>query len=108
VVATTLLTLPLEPVLLLLEIVQAEPVPGMALPVTANGTAGLPLMEAIAELTGRMGEPLAHLGEQPGQPGRVRRQFGAIEAWGIGHQGPRCQGKQLHMAGGVAPPLQTT
>ena len=102
------MTLALDAFLLLAEVLQAEAVPGIALPVAAHRAAWLPLVEAVAELTASAGQVLAHLGKQGGQLGWIRRQFRSVEARGIGHQGSGCQGEQLHMAGRVPAPPQST
>jgi hypothetical protein len=101
-----LLTLTLLPCLLIPQGLKAEAVPGITLPVSANGTTRLPLMKAIAELAAGAGQALAHLGKQAGQGVGLRRQLRPIEAWGICQQGSWCQSKQLHMARGVPAPLQ--
>ena len=49
---------------LLLDRLQAREIQAMAIPIAADGAAGIALVQAILELTNRSLEPLADLGEE--------------------------------------------
>ena len=61
----------------------------MAIPALADGTAGITLMQAVAEAAGSHGQALTDFWEQRPESGRIGWEIRAVEARGVGQQGSR-------------------
>ena len=65
-------------------------------------------MQAVAEATGPGIELFPQLWKKDPQFLGILRKIGAVEAGGVSHPCDGSQRKQLQVAGGVAPALQST
>ena len=97
---------PCLPTALASKIPQALAVKRVALPVDPNCTTWIAQVQAVLKTATSCLQTPAYFREEGAQIDGLARQLWPVEARCVGHQGAWSQLEKLHVAGGVAPPLQ--